>query len=97
MEKKGRERENLREGKNLRFISGSGAKSRHVAVDFDDDIVWFAKSDEESVEVRNPDEKLKSRLRTRVIVLKKAKKVENVKVVSRTEKGKLVGLWLVKK
>jgi hypothetical protein len=32
-----------------------------------------------------------------VIALKKAKKVENVKVVSRTEKGKLVGLWLVKK
>jgi hypothetical protein len=97
MEKKGRVRMNVREGKKFRFILGSEAKSRFVAVDFDDDIVWFAKSDEESVEIRNADEKLKSRLRTRVIALKKAKKVENVKVVSRTEKGKLVGLWLVKK
>jgi hypothetical protein len=97
MEKKGRVRENVVEGKKLRFILGSEAKSRFVGVDFDGDIVWFAKSDKESVEIRNADEKLKSRLRTRVIALKKAKKVENVKVVSRTEKGKLVGLWLVKK
>ncbi len=75
----------------------SVAKSRYVAVDSDDDIVWFANSDEDSVEIQNADEKLKSKLRTRVIALKKAKKVENVKVVSRAKKGKLVGLWLVKK
>jgi hypothetical protein len=81
----------------LKFILDSEAKSGFVAVDFDDDIVWLAKSDWESVEIRNADEKLKSRLRTRVIALKKAKKVENVKVASRTEKGRLVGLWLVKK
>jgi hypothetical protein len=97
MERKGKVRENVHDDKKLRFILGSEQKSRYVAVDFDDDIVWFAKSDEESVEIQNADEKLKSKLRTRVIALKKAKKVENVKVVSRTEKGKLVGLWLVKK
>lgn len=97
MEKKGRVGENVRKGKKLGFILGSEAKSRFVAVDLDDDIVWFARNDKESVEIRNADEKFKSRLRTRVIALKKAKKVENVEVVSRTEKGKLVELWLVKK
>jgi len=97
LEKKGKVTYNVHEGKKLRPNLGSEAKSKHVAVDFDDDIIRFAKSDEESVEIRNADEKLKSMLTTRVIALKKAKKVENVKVVSRTEKGKLVGLWLVKK
>jgi hypothetical protein len=97
MEKKGKMRENVHEGKKLRFLLGSEKKSRYVAADFDDEIVLFSKSDEESVEVQNADEKLKSRLETRVIALKKAKKVENVKVVSRTEKGKLVELWLAKK
>ena len=97
MEKEGRVRENVHESKKSRFIRGSEPKSRFVAVDFDDDIVRFSRSDEESVEIWNADEKLESRLRNRVIALKKAKKVENVKVVSRTEKGKLVELWLVKK
>ena len=97
LEKKGKAGDNVHEAKKLRFNLGSEARSRHVAVDFDDDIIWFARSDEESVEIRNADEELKSMLTTRVIALKKAKKVENVKVVSRTEKGKLVGLWLVKK
>lgn len=81
----------------MKFILGSGPKSRHVTVDFDDELVRFSKSDEESFEIPNADEKLKSKLETRVIALKKAKKVENVKVVSRTEKGKLAGLWLAKK
>lgn len=84
-------------GKKMTFIFGEKAPSRLIGSDFDDDIVWFSGSDEESVEVQNADDKLKSRLRTRVVALKKAKKVENVKVVSRTEKGKLVGLWLAKK
>lgn len=97
LEKKGKANGNVYEGKMLKFIHGSKQKSRYVATDFDVDIMWFAESDEESVEIRNPDDKLKSMLRSRVIALKKAKKVENVKVASRTEKGKLVGLWLVKK
>jgi hypothetical protein len=84
-------------GKKMTLMLGEKAPSRLVGSDFDDDVVWFSGSDEESVEVMNADEKLKARLRTRVIALKKAKKVENVKVVSRTEKGKLVGLWLAKK
>ena len=95
--RRARGRENIHKDKKLRFILGPEAKSKYVAADFDDDIAWFAKSDEESIEIRNADEKLKSMLTTRVIALKKAKKVENVKVVSRTEKGKLVGLWLAKK
>lgn len=97
MEKKRKLRRNIHEDKRLRFILDSESKGRYVAANFDDDIVWFAKSEEDSVEIQNPDEKKKSLLMTRMIALKKAKKVENVKVVSRTEKGKLVGLWLVKK
>lgn len=50
-----------------------------------------------SIEISNPDDKFLYNLKNREIALKKAKKVENVKVVSRTEKGKLVGLWLAKK
>jgi hypothetical protein len=84
-------------GKKLKFILGSGSTSRYVPTDCDDVIKWFSESEEESVEISNPDDKLLHNLRSRVIALKKAKKVENVKVVSRTEKGKLVGLWLVKK
>jgi len=84
-------------GKKLKFIPGSEPTSRYVPTDCDDDIKWFAESEEESVEISNPDDKLLYNLRSRVIALKKAKKVENVKVVSRTEKGKMVGLWLVKK
>jgi hypothetical protein len=95
-EKKAKAKEHL--GKKLKFILSSQAPpSRHVGTDLDDGIIWFAKSEEESVEVLNPDDKLRYNLRSRVVALKKAKKVENVKVVSRTEKGKLVGLWLVKR
>jgi|SRR5271157_1374039 len=97
MEKKRSVGKNNDEDKRLRFILDSESKGRYVAVDFDDGIVWFASSDEDSVEIQNPNEKKKSVLMARMIALKKAKKVENVKVVSRTEKGKLVGLWLVKK
>lgn len=84
-------------GKKMTFILGEKAPSRLVGSDFDDDIVWFSGSEEESVEVQNADDKLRNNLRSRVIALKKAKKVENVMVVSRTEKGKLIGLWLKKK
>jgi hypothetical protein len=74
-----------------------GASSGFVGSDLDGYVVWFSKSDEESVEIKGADAKLEFGLRTRVIALKKSKKVENVKVVSRTEKGRLVGLWLAKK
>jgi hypothetical protein len=84
-------------GKKLKFILVSESPSRCVPTDCDDVIKWFSESDEDSVEISNPDDKLLYDLRSRAIALKKAKKVENVKVVSRTEKGKLVGLWLVKK
>ena len=94
-ERKAKAKEHV--GKKLKFILGSESTSRYVPTGCDDDIKWFAESEEESVGISNPDDKLRYNLRTRVIALKKAKKVENVKVVSRTEKGKLVGLWLVKK
>ena len=84
-------------GKKLKFILVSESTSRYVPTDCDDVIKWFSESDEDSVEISNPDDKLLYDLRSRAIALKKAKKVENVKVVSRTGKGKLVGLWLVKK
>jgi hypothetical protein len=84
-------------GKKLKFILVSEPTSRNVPTDCDDVIKWFSESEEDSVEISNPDDKLLYNLRSRAIALKKAKKVENVKVVSRTEKGKLVGLWLVKK
>ncbi len=81
----------------MKFILGSQPKTRYVATDFDEAIIWFAESEEESVEIPEPNDKLRYNLRSRAIALKKTKKVENVKVVSRTEKGKLTGLWLVKK
>ncbi|MGD0977519.1 MAG: hypothetical protein ABR962_00075 [Candidatus Bathyarchaeia archaeon] len=83
--------------KKLKLIPSSRPTSRYVATDYDDDIKRFAESEEESVEIPNPNDKMLSNLRSRVIALKKTKKVENVKVVSRTKKGKLTELWLVKK
>ena len=94
-ERKARAKENV--GKKLKFILDSELTGRYVLTGCDDDIKWFAESEEESVEISNPDDKLLYNLKSRVIALKKAKKVENVKVVSRTEKGKLVGVWLAKK
>jgi len=96
LEKKAKAKKDVDEDKKLKFILGSQPKTRYVAKDYDD-IIWFAKSEEESVEIPEPNEKLRHNLRSKVIALKKAKKVENVKVVSRTEHGKLTGLWLVKK
>jgi len=97
LEEKRKVRRNVQGGKKLKSILRLEPKNRYVAVDFDDAIIRFAKSDEDSVEIQNTDEKLKSMLKARMIALKKAKKVENVKVVSRMEKGRLVELWLVKK
>lgn len=97
MERKTKAKESIHQGKKLKFILGSQPKTRYVATDFDEAIIWFAESEEESVEIPEPNDKLRYNLRSRAIALKKTKKVENVKVVSRTEKGKLTGLWLVKK
>lgn len=81
----------------LKFILGSASTIRCVVKDYDDCIKWFSESEEESVELLEPDERMLFDLRNRVVALKKAKKVENVKVVNRTERGRLTGLWLVKK
>jgi hypothetical protein len=97
LERKTKAKESVHQGKKLKFILGSQPKTRYVATDFDEAIIWFAESEEESVEIPEPNDKLRYNLRSRAIALKKTKKVENVKVVSRTEKGKLTGLWLVKK
>ncbi len=94
-ERKARAKEHV--GKKLKSILDSESTGRYVLTGCDDDIKWFSESEEESVEISNPDDRLLYNLRSRVIALKKAKKVENVKVVSRTEKGKLVRLWLAKK
>jgi hypothetical protein len=84
-------------GKKVKFILVPESTSRCVPTDCDDVIRWFSESEEDSVEISNPDDKSLLDISSRVIALKKAKKVENVKAVSRTEKGKLVRLWLVKK
>ncbi len=81
----------------LKFTLGSGSMRRCVVKDFDEGIRWFSESEEESVELLESDDRMLFDLRNRVVALKKAKKVENVKVVSRTERGRLTGLWLVKK
>lgn len=81
----------------LKFTLGSASMRRCVAKDYDDCVKWFSESEEESVELLEPDDRMLFDLRNRVVALKKAKKVENVKVVSRTERGRLIGLWLVKK
>lgn len=91
------EKKETHKGKVVTFVVGAGAPpSRIVGTDLDEDIMWFAKSEEKSVKIQKPSEKMRYNLRSRVIALKKAKKVENVKVVSRTDKGKLSELWLVK-
>lgn|GEM_PF-1719096 len=81
----------------LKFTLGSASMRRCVVKDYDDCVKWFSESEEESVELLEPDDRMLFDLRNRVVALKKAKKVENVKVVSRTERGRLIGLWLVKK
>ena len=83
--------------KGLKFAVGSGSMRRCVAKDCDECIKWFSESEEESLELLEPDDRMLFDLTNRVVALKKAKKVENVKVVSRTERGRLTGLWLVKK
>jgi len=83
--------------KELKFALGSGSMRRCVVKDYDDCIKWFSESEEESVELLGPDDRMLFDLRNRVVALKKSKKVENVKVVSRMERGRLTGLWLVKK
>ena len=72
-------------------------KKTDRSVGLDDDILWFVRSNEESMEMQNPNDKMMFDLRSKVVALKKAKKAENLKVVSRRERGKLVRLWLVKK
>ena len=84
-------------GEGLSFSAGSGSVRLGAVRDYDGCIRWFSVSEEDSVELLEPDERMLFDLRNRVVALKKAKKVENVKVVSRTEKGRLIGLWLVKK
>ena len=84
-------------GGTLKFVLCSGSMESRVGKDFDDCIRWFSGSEEDSVEFVEPDFGMLLGLRDRVVALKKAKKVENVKVVSRTERGRLTGLWLVKK
>ena len=72
-------------------------KKTDRSVGLDDDILRFVRSNEESMEIQNPNDKMMFDLRSKVVALKKAKKAENLKVVSRRERGKLVRLWLVKK